>query len=1825
MKKVFHLFVLFLLFTSSFFAQKHEPINLHDDENKLLNEVFDNYGNKYSLTDIKIVKKERDVQIQNRFVDTTCDSGIFRLHFTSGSGMIDGEHPNAASRRSVICQVFHDISEFINSPLKTNGLNNKVEIWVRDINDLVSSPSTSNVLGIASGFYNLPSSNPPPVVLGGIADNEIWKTIHTGIDSYTNVSFPIIPAGSSTEISGLYYHGLVAMNFHNNTFNWNYDLSNPASSSQIDLYSVVLHEVIHSLGFSSLIDENGNSKFGANRNYFSRYDTYLNNHANNSNLILGNGISPMYDFSYNPALGQDILHPNCAATPPTSSGHQYTINCNTTINFKGNDNVVIPTYTSDCYERPSSFSHFSNQCYTNPNPYGFVMNSGLPLGATRRIIAPEEKNTLCDIGYNLTNQFGNTATLNFFDYGVTNCNGIDVAGVNDGILNNSYQFEYTIGNPPINITGILSNDFGNNLNFEGLQDVYDNAASISSTSGNGSTNISYSSNVPGLHLLRYVPYDTVQQSRGNITYIYVFVYAAGLSCNMTANPCNLVLNGDFEQSNQSVDFISQINRACGWNSGCGTPDYFREDAVSDFVKIPCNYLGYQETNENIGDSYAGFIVQRAIGHQWIESMRTKLATPLLANQNYVISFDISTAEQTHENSSTFQILLNSSGNTLSNNPLANTYLGTNPILLTHPKITNFNNWTRVNITFNSGVGGQEFLYIGGINAAAVVSQEITPQIWTSCNSSMSAIPLADKPSLSYYYVDNISLAPLDSLGKLELPTEICYNESISDLTNFLNPAPLGGTFFGNGVNGNSFDAASAGIGSHIITYKYINNLGCEVIISDTIEVINGCSNCGGISTTWNGTSWSNGIPTLNDDVIINGNYDTTLNGNLHACNLTLNAGWNFFITANHFAEIRNNLTVQPGGNFEIMDDGSLVQINDSGVNTGIISHRRSVMMRRLDYVYWSSPVTGFNTNSISPNTPTSLIWKWNPTNSNSNGTEGNWNNAANETMITGKGYIVRGPSDFPDSSTQEFTSIFNNGVPHNGIINKSISRGTITNLGILTSSDGKSFDRYSDNYNLIGNPYPSSIDAIDFLKHPNNVNIQGRIFLWTHGTLPSNSTASPFYQNFVANYTPSDYITYNQTGSQSGPNTFNGKIASGQGFMVLMEDGPTVPEDGTINVTFNNSMRSSTNDNSNFFRNIVNNDTTINSTESNRIWLDLVNTSNSIDRTLVGYMSEATNSFDRMFDATLIAGNIYSLINSDKMIIQGKALPFNINDEIPLGVKLLSSGEYKIALYAVDGLFEGEQNVYLKDNLLNIYHNLKGAPYAFTSTAGNYDDRFKLVYIAPNTTQLISSQCNTTLPALNTIVYANLVSNAQSYNWMIKNNETNAVYNFTTTGRAFQLTNSFIGFPTNFVNFNSTYTIRVRVKINDVYQAFGNECIITTPNIPITQIQCPSSPLSNIDSYINANINNYATAYRFEVVNLSTNQVGHIDRSLRNFMLTSITYITPSSSTPFAMYNTQYSVKVALLVNGVQGEYSPECIITTPNIPITQIQCPSSPLPNIDSYINANINNYATAYRFEVVNLSTNQVGHIDRSLRNFMLTSITDITPSSSTPFAMYNTQYSVKVALLVNGVQGEYSPECIITTPNIPITQIECPSSLLPTINSYINATINNYATAYRFEVVNLSTNQVGHIDRSLRNFMLTSITDVVPSSSTAFAVYNTQYSVKVALLVNGIQGEYSPECIVETPSTYSKTNNYIDSDFIAVPIPNPFSNEFLIQIKSKSDELITIKVYDMIGKLLDNYVTKTENVGEVQFGRNYPAGFYNVIITQGNNVEKLKIIKK
>lgn len=504
-----------------------------------------------------------------------------------------------------------------------------------------------------------------------------------------------------------------------------------------------------------------------------------------------------------------------------------------------------------------------------------------------------------------------------------------------------------------------------------------------------------------------------------------------------------------------------------------------------------------------------------------------------------------------------------------------------------------------------------------------------------------------------------------------------------------------------------------------------NDINTEVWVIDDIRLRGRTP----LSKSWNGTAWTSGTPpTSIERAIFAGNYNTNTHGDVTACECQINATRTVTITDGNYIQSAGRIV--NNGTLIVENNGSLVQLDDYAVNTGNASVRRTANIRRLDYVYWSSPVIDFPVLSISTGTPASNVFKWLPTIS---GNFGNWT-TTNENMVQGKGYIVRGPSSF-NNTIQPFNAAFV-GVPNNGIFTPTIERGGYTGGGYPSPTNPLiTVTANDDNFNLIGNPYPSAIRALDFLNE--NTNIEGSVRIWTHGLLPNVAFNDPFYNNFAYNYSPNDYIVHNGTGTVSGPLGFNGFIASGQGFFVLMNDGAATTE----TVTFKNSMRNITNANNQFFRNA----SELNGESDFKIWLDFIPQNGTPVRTLLGYVDGATNEKDRLFDAsTKIDGSskMYSLIDNKLYIIQGRSLPFDENDIVPMGYNTTTAGTFTVAIADVMGL--DDKRVYLKDKLLNNIHDLTASPYVFDSNAGVVNDRFELRYTNetlsnPNFSEIASS------------------------------------------------------------------------------------------------------------------------------------------------------------------------------------------------------------------------------------------------------------------------------------------------------------------------------------------------------------------------------------------------------------------------------------------------------------------------------------------------------
>jgi hypothetical protein len=546
---------------------------------------------------------------------------------------------------------------------------------------------------------------------------------------------------------------------------------------------------------------------------------------------------------------------------------------------------------------------------------------------------------------------------------------------------------------------------------------------------------------------------------------------------------------------------------------------------------------------------------------------------------------------------------------------------------------------------------------------------------------------------------------------------------------------------GTNYSGSSTATLSIANISTIINYQYYcqirENTNTCYTASNAVKIIDG-------TITWNGTDWRDvnnaiAIPSLSKLAVINSNYNTATNGDLNACSVIVNAGKVLTATAQKFVTIQNDLTINSTGTLEVLDKGSLVMINDSGIvtNNGTTNiQRKTTDFELYDYTYWSTPIVSTDietTFTTLPSYPTDWridnAYEFIPANYmdvDNDGFDDNHDDWSFVTsMIPGKGYIImvpERPSPFPPYTSA--TVIFS-GKVNNGVVTTPIA---LTPDVVPAVAD--------DDFNLVGNPYPSAISADAFINANLSTNgtayntLEGTLYFWTHKKDLSANNLGPD----ALNYSQDDYAVYTLAGGTGTSGTVagaiedttnrpNGYIASGQGFFV------EAVNPGTL--LFNNSMRVGlpASANSQFYKSRPGKSKI---KSKDRIWLNLENSLGMFSQQLVGYFDSTTLGYDNGYDGLLSdAGNyidFYSFIDDKTYKIQGRAA-YDENDQVRLGYFSAVAGTFNINIDSKEGVFANLITpVYLEDKLLNLIHDLKQSPYTFTTEKGTFNDRFILRY-----------------------------------------------------------------------------------------------------------------------------------------------------------------------------------------------------------------------------------------------------------------------------------------------------------------------------------------------------------------------------------------------------------------------------------------------------------------------------------------------------------------
>ena len=445
-------------------------------------------------------------------------------------------------------------------------------------------------------------------------------------------------------------------------------------------------------------------------------------------------------------------------------------------------------------------------------------------------------------------------------------------------------------------------------------------------------------------------------------------------------------------------------------------------------------------------------------------------------------------------------------------------------------------------------------------------------------------------------------------------------------------------------------------------------------------------------TTWNGTTWSNGAPLGAKSAIINGNYSTLTNGEIFCLDLTINSEDTLTVNSDTKVEVAGDL--HNLGAIIVNEKGVFVQSKQQPSNSG----NGTYTVQRLapnsfdQFNFWSSPVVGLNLGDPL-NVDATNMYTYEATTQQ-------WIKATASTpMVAGAGYIATGRKPMADNATIMRSFSGTNGF-HTGTISRSVS----------FSND---LDDTND-WNLLGNPYPSGMSVGKFLAtnyDAGNGAITNAIYIWNSD---GNDTGGQ----------SSDYAIMNPLGvANAGGNTAptSTTISACQGFFVQ------AVANGTI--SFENVHRNTKNNT--FLR-------TQEETIEQRLWIK-ASINGYENEVLLGLLPNASIGKDQ-YDAQKLSLHehlkLYTKLNGSEEEWAIQALPSLAAGEektVGLGLNITESGEVVFSLNHIEELIEGNEGnghgIFLYDAQTEQWTDLRNARYTLELEAGEYPNRFFLKWI----------------------------------------------------------------------------------------------------------------------------------------------------------------------------------------------------------------------------------------------------------------------------------------------------------------------------------------------------------------------------------------------------------------------------------------------------------------------------------------------------------------
>lgn len=466
-------------------------------------------------------------------------------------------------------------------------------------------------------------------------------------------------------------------------------------------------------------------------------------------------------------------------------------------------------------------------------------------------------------------------------------------------------------------------------------------------------------------------------------------------------------------------------------------------------------------------------------------------------------------------------------------------------------------------------------------------------------------------------------------------------------------------------------------------------------------------------TTWNGTAWNYGKPALLSNAIFTGNFNMT-GESLSINNITVNSGVTLSLQSERSLKINGN--VVNNGTILVNNNATYLLVDGSTrTGTGKVTVKREANLKKNDYNYWSSPVSGQNLFAFSTGTPTNYFTFYDEPTDTFKRTGLN----ASSTFGQGVGYAIRGKDSY--SPTSQVTEMFTfEGVDNNGNITVNLQRSAGADKG----------------YNLVGNPYPSNINFATLYNFGSNRSaIFNKQWFWT--------TLNDVKTQQGSNYAGNNYATFVSGVGGVGPSYVSGNIEEpslrplgftklGQGFLVQARA-------NNVSLTFSNGIRSSNTADSIFFNKDGEDDGEGDDDGGDeeeptidRYWLKFINPNNIANTILVAHVPYATDGYDEDYDANLFSlgqDSFFSVVSPYRLQIQARHSPITAADHFGLGYVSSVAGTAKIALDDKEGIFKtNSKAIYLKDNTTGAVTNLQEHYYTFTTAKETNENRFSIIY-----------------------------------------------------------------------------------------------------------------------------------------------------------------------------------------------------------------------------------------------------------------------------------------------------------------------------------------------------------------------------------------------------------------------------------------------------------------------------------------------------------------